>query len=66
VQFSVLGVEAAQNVSARPAANTQTAASENGVLAWVKENPIPTAIGAAVVIGGIVYLVKTSKKRRSR
>ncbi|MFO0561159.1 MAG: hypothetical protein U0269_24290 [Polyangiales bacterium] len=63
-EYSVLGLEAAQNVNARPAANTQSA--DSGVLAWVKENPVPTAIGAAVVIGGIVYLVKQSKKRGRR
>ncbi len=60
-EFSVLGVEAAQNVNARPAA-----AADTGVLAWVKENPVPTAIGVAVVLGGIAYYVKTSKKRGRR
>lgn len=63
-EYSVLGLEAAQNVNARPAANAQPA--DTGVLAWVKENPVPTAIGAAVVIGGIVYVVKQSKKRGRR
>lgn len=63
-EFSVLGLEASQNVNARPAANAQ--AADSGVLAWVKENPVPTAIGAAIVIGGVVYLLKQSKKRRSR
>jgi hypothetical protein len=63
-EFSVLGLEASQNVNARPAANAQSA--DSGVLAWVKENPVPTAIGAAIVIGGVVYLLKQSKKRRSR
>ncbi|MFO0563995.1 MAG: hypothetical protein U0269_38575 [Polyangiales bacterium] len=63
-EFTVLGLEAAQNVNARPASTAQNA--DGGVLAWVKENPIPTAIGAAVVLGGIVYFVKSSKKRRSR
>ena len=61
-EFTVLGVEAAQNVNARPAA----AAADTGVLAWVKENPVPTAIGVAVVLGGIAYYVKTSKKRGRR
>jgi hypothetical protein len=60
-EFSVLGVEAAQNVNARPAP-----AADTGVLAWVKENPVPTAIGVAVVLGGIAYYVKTSKKRGRR
>jgi hypothetical protein len=63
-EYSVLGLEAAQNVNARPTATAQTA--NTGVLAWVKENPVPTAIGVAVVIGGAVYLLKQSKKRRSR
>jgi hypothetical protein len=60
-EFSVLGVEAAQNVNARPAP-----AADTGVLAWVKDNPVPTAIGVAVVLGGIAYYVKTSKKRGRR
>lgn len=61
-EFTVLGVEAAQNVNARPAAAT----ADSGVLAWVKEHPVPTAIGVAVVLGGIAYYVKTSKKRGRR
>jgi|LNFM01.1.fsa_nt_gb hypothetical protein len=72
-QLAVLGLDNApnstaqnttpQNVNARP-----TAQASGGVLDWIKEHPLETAIGATatvIVIGGVAYYVmKSSKKRR--